>query len=265
MRRLAAACALALVAGLATTGTAAPARHFLTVTGTPNSYAEVTFPVRFRLSTYAIAATPPSITTSGRYGGAYVTPVLGRGPAAGTLLLRDMGGLSKVPFDIGTREWLPAGRYRVHLLGDGATTVRLAAEGLRRNVDVRATRRSEVTGGYVSRGVAGLVYTPVDRTIVPLDLGPRTLAVIASSHESTAMAGRRNVCIRVRDDHLSPCLEANAGYGWYWSAIPFDWGLAGVAVHEPGTLPIGGIETEFFDATVGVATSFRAFAMTLEP
>lgn len=242
--------------------TAAPALRTLTVRGVPNAYAEVTFGSRVRFETSATTKAPPGYDASGTYAGAYVEPVRGSGPVAGTVLLRAMPGLSDVPFPLGPQGWLPAGRYRVHLLGDASTTVRIRVEGLRRDATVATRTASDVVATWVSRGVAG-VPTPADRTVVPFTVGRRTLAVVGATHESTGFYGRRDVCVRRRTNGLSPCLDGNSGRGWYWGVYPVGWRLGGAAAYHPGELPVGELEAEFLDAAVAVPQGLTAFVLTL--
>ncbi len=242
--------------------TAAPQLRTLTVRGVPNTYTEVTFPTRVRLETSSAAKARPTFDARGTYAGAYVEPVRGDGPVAGAMLLRAMPDLSDVPFPLGPQGWLPAGRYRVHLLGDAATTVRIRVEGLRRDLTVTTRTRSGVDAEWVDRGVAG-VATPVDRTIVPFTAHRRTLTVVAEMHESTGFYGRRDVCVRERTNGLSPCLDGNAGHGGYWGVYPFRWRLGGAAVYPPGALPVGALEVEFLDAAVAAPHGMTTFVMTL--
>ena len=261
-RRLAALLLAALAGAPSAPASAAPALRTLTVHGVENAYTEVTFATRVRLETFARSATPPVYDTTGTYAAVYVEPVRGTGPVSGTILLRGMPGLSDVPFRLGPQGWLPPGRYRVHLLGDAQTTVRVRAAGLTRDMTVTTTRPSEVDATWVARGVAG-VPTPVDRTIVPFTVRPRTLTVISSTHESTGFYGRRDVCVRGRSDGRSPCLEGNAGRGWYWGVYLISWTMGGAAVYHPGELAPGDFEVEFLDAAIAKPDGLPAFVMTV--
>lgn len=242
--------------------TAAPAVRTLTVRGVPNAYTEVTFPGRVRFETSGTAKPPPAYDTEGTYAGAYVEPVGRAGAAAGTMLLPALPGLEDVAFPLGTQGWLPAGRYRVHLIGDAATTVRIRAEGLRRDLTVTTRTRSALAASWVERGVAGAA-TPADRTIVPFTVGPRTLTVVAASHDSTGFYGRTEICVRERTNGLSPCLDGNAGRGAYWGVYPFRWVMAGAGVYRPGVLPSGEFEVEFLDVAVAAPHSLATFVLTL--
>jgi hypothetical protein len=264
MRRLVTAIVVATVAAvLPVTATAAPRFRTLTVQGPGNTYADVSFSSRVRLATSMTSEMRPRYTATGTYAGVYVTPVHGPGPAAGTFLMRAFRMLSDLPFPLGPVDaWLPPGRYRVHLLGDAPATVRISVEGLGRDVSVRTATPSPVHATLLQRGVAG-VSAPADRTIVPFTVGPDTVTVVASVHESSAFAGRREVCVRERTDGLSPCLDGNAGRGWYYSVVPIEWGIGGAAAYHPGELPAGPSEVEFLDVTVGAPKALQAFVMTL--
>jgi len=261
--RVAGLCTAAVLAATAMPAAAAtPAMRTLVVTGVPNAYAEVTFTSRVRLSTDLFAALPPRIEGTGTYGGAYVTPVRGSGPAEGTLLLRALPLLDDLPFPLGPQGWLPPGRYRVHLLGDGPTTVRIRVEGLRRDVAVRTRTPSDVVATLRRRGVAG-VGTPVERTVVTLPVRSRTLTVAASAHRATGFVGRREMCVRPRVPTPPPCTKGTAGRGGYYSVVPMDAGLAGAAIYYPGRLPVGDVEAEFLDVTGGVSRELYAFTLSL--
>lgn len=261
-RRAAALSLAALLVTPAVPATAQPAARTLTVTGVANAYTDVTFSSRVHLSTAAHAGSPPRFEGSGTYSGVYVTPLHGNGPAAGTILLRGLPLLSDVPFPLSGTDWLPAGRYRVHLLGDAPATVRIRVDGLRRDVLVRTATGSDVSATLLRRAVAG-VDLPVDRTVIPLTVRRPTLTILASSHRSTGFVGRRGICVRARAPVQSPCLQGTSGYGWYYGVIPFDWGIAGAAGFHPGDLPAGEYDAEFFDYTAGASKGMYAFAMTL--
>lgn len=241
---------------------AAATARVLTVRGAPNAYAEVSFAGRVRLATSVTTNVPPTYDTRGTYAGVYLERVGGGGPVAGTLLLRAMPGLSDVPFPLGSRSWLAAGRYRVHLLGDAPTTVTIRVEGLSRDVTVTTKTRTTVAATWVTRGVAG-VTTPADRTIVPFLVRHTTLVVVASMHQSTGFYGRSDVCVRTRTNGLSPCVDGNAGQGSYWGGYPLRWTMGGAAAFPPGGLPTGELEVEFLDVAVAVPERLTSFVMTL--
>lgn len=251
---------LASLIGIPASATAAPRLHTLTVRGVPNAYAEVTFAGRVRFET--ATKSRPSYDAKGTYGGAYVEPVRGDGPVAGTVLLRAMPSLSDVPFPLGPQGWLPPGRYRVHLIGDAPTTVKIRVEGLRRDLTVTTKTRTNVVATWVSRGMAG-VATPADRTIVPFAVRSRTLTVVAEAHESTGFYGQRDVCVRERTNGLSPCLDGNSGHARYSGVYPFRWTMGGAAAYHPGALPPGELEAEFLDVAVAVPHGLTTFVMTV--
>lgn len=255
------ACGIALL-GSAAPAAAAPAR-VLTVRGAGNTYADVTFATRFRLSTSTSSKTPPRYATAGSFAGVFVEPLRRPGAGAGTVLLSRLPGWEDVPFPLAPPgEWLAPGQYRVHFLSDAPGSVRITVEGLRRDVTVATVHRSAVTGGFLDRDVAG-VAPLADRTVVPLTIRPDTLTVVASVHRSTALYGRRDVCVRPGSHPLSPCLRGNGGRGWYWGVYPIEWTIGGAGVYSPGELPPGPVEVEFLDATVGVPDEVYRFVLTL--
>jgi hypothetical protein len=253
---------LALFVAPTTPVGAAPPLRTLTVRGVPNAYTEVTFPTRMRLEVWYSSSTPPVFDTDGTYAGAYLEPVRGDGPAAGTAVLRSMTVRDEAAFTLGATGWVPAGRYRVYLLADAPATVRIRVAGLRRDMTLTTRTRADVKGGWVDRGVAG-VHAPVDRTIVPFTVRPRTLTIAASQHESTGFYGRREECIRLRSDERSLCLEGTHGRGGYWGVYPATAYVGAGGSITAGTLRPGEYEVEFFDATVGVPHAYRTFLLTL--
>lgn len=261
VRCLVAVLAVTVLGAPATVAGAATASHTLTVQGVPNAYTEVRFAGRVRLATSTNAR--PTFATTGTYAGVYLEPVRGDGPGAGTVLLRAMPGLSDVPIPIGSQSWLPAGSYRVHLLGDATTAVTVRLEGLARGLVVTTKTRSRVAATWVGRGVAG-VTAPADRTIVPFTVHRRTLTLIAAGQESTGFYGQRDICVRERGTGLAPCLDGNAGHGRYWSVYPLRWTMGGAAVYRPGTLPLGELEVEFLDVTVATPHRMAAFVMSVD-
>ena len=255
-------CGTSLLAGLAGPAAAATPRT-LTVRGERNTFADVTFTTRIRLSTSTSSKTPPRYATSGSYAAVFVEPLGRVGAGAGTVLLNGLPGWEDVPFPLAPPgDWLAPGRYRVHFMSDAPGAVRIAVEGLRRDLTVVTARRSPVSGGFLDRDVAG-VAPVADRTVVPLDIRPNTLTIVASVHRSTAVYGRRDVCVRSGTNALSPCLEGNGGRGWYWGVTPIEWTIGGAAVYSPGELPTGPAEVEFLDATVGVPDEVYRFVLTL--
>ncbi|HWL34852.1 MAG TPA: hypothetical protein VNQ77_01540 [Frankiaceae bacterium] len=259
-RRLLAVLLVSLVSIPASAATAAPTSRTLTVRGVPNAYAEVMFAGRVRFET--ATKSRPSYDAKGTYAGAYVERVRGDGPVAGTVLLRAMPSLSDVPFPLGPQGWLPPGRYRVHLIGDAPTTVKIRVEGLRRNLTITTKTRANVVAKWISRGMAG-VATPADRTIVPFTVRSRTLTVVAEAHESTGFYGQRDVCVRERTNGLSPCLDGNSGHARYSGVYPIRWTMGGAAAYHPGALPLGELEAEFLDVAVAVPHGLTTFVMTL--
>lgn len=241
---------------------ASPALRTLTVRGVPNAFTEVTFAGRVRLETSMMTKTPPVYDAKGTYAAVYVEPVRGTGPVSGSILLRAMPGISDIPIPLGPLGWLPAGHYRVHLLGDAATTVRIRVQGLRRDVTVATRTRSDVAARWVDRRTAG-VATPANRTIVPFSVRPKTLAVIGAVHESSGFYGRRDVCVRRPTNGLSPCVRGNSGHSRYWGVYPIRWTMGAAGSYHPGMLPPGDFEVEFLDAAVAVPHGLTAFVMTL--
>ena len=261
--RLAAACALVLLAVGVPPASAKEETSTITMRGSKSAYVDVAFRTRFRLLSDAFTAKPaPVVSTKGTYGGIYLTKLDSPETAGGLLLLRGLPAWDDFPLALGSDGWLPAGTYRVHLLADGATTVRVTAEGLARNVTLAPERASRVSASLVRRRTAG-TDVPADRTTIPVTVRPTTLTVLGSSHESEGALGNQHICLRTPGAQL-PCTVSGAGGGGTFFGTPGSFRMGSAMVFYPGDVPQSGeTEAEYSDVVGGVPGPTYAFALTL--
>jgi hypothetical protein len=128
-------------------GSRGPQAHVLVVRGAKSATVDVTFRTRIRPHTDDfIAGNQPTGTTKGTYAAVWLQnldkPMLG----AGTAFVPAVAGADGIGWGSADREdmSLPAGRYRVRLVTDGTSEVRLPVDGLARDLVLRPTRRSTV-------------------------------------------------------------------------------------------------------------------------
>ena len=263
--RLAVACALALLAVGAAPVTAAPATRVLTIRGAKNAYVDVTFATRFRLHTDDHRhKDAPRITTTGTYGGFYVVP-LGKGPeavGAGTIQLQGLPVFANMAMGIGTFEWLPAGRYRVHLLADAETTVRVHGEGLRRDLSLRPAKPSATAATFVHRTTGG-ADVPVDRTVIPVSIRPNTVTLLAGQQDSNGVVMDQYQCLHPPARPEGCATGDGIGGNFLVTGTPAGRSAGSGMIVYPGEHPPGEAEADFIDVTAGVPRGMYAFALTI--
>lgn len=259
--RLVAACALLLTSAAGLPADAAPA-GVLTVRGSTSAYVDVTFPARFRLHTDMFETkTPPRVSTSGTFAGVWLDRI-GGDEATGAVEMAGLPAWSGMPIGLGGTGWLPAGSYRVYLLADGPTTVRINADGLR-DTTLTPERRADVKGRLVRRTAAGL-DAPADRTTVPVNVRGGTLTVLASSQASTGVAGDQRICLHPPGEPGRPCeLGGGSGGGFTVFGAPGEFGIGSAVVFYPGTSKAGEHVAEFVDVSAGAPGGMYAFALTV--
>lgn len=149
MRRVA-ACVALLCALFAVPADAAPPHAFLVITGSRSAVVDITMPRDTTGTPGSLGYLCADFTTKGTYAAYLLRPVSGRGPTWGGMLT------AKWPFgkhpscftDHSDDRPLKAGRYRLYLMTDGATTLRVTLPGYTRNVVARPTRPFRVVAEY---------------------------------------------------------------------------------------------------------------------
>lgn len=165
MRR-AAACVALLCASFATPADAEPQYAYLVISGTRSAVVDVTFPRDTKGTPGALGWRCDEFTTRGTYAAYLLRPVSGRGPTWGGMLTPKwpFGRYPSCFTDYSDDRSLKAGRYRLYLMTDGATTLRVRLFGYARDVVVRPARPYPVTAGYFDvPGVAGVLPAEAKR------------------------------------------------------------------------------------------------------
>lgn len=233
-----------------------------------------------------------SVRTTGRYAALYLEPrdAANQGYATGALWAPYQArSIDHVPvFALGAadgwgrsaaaphatfRGWarkIPAGRYRIHVVTDGAraTTIRLPATGLRRDAVLRATRAAADAVHVAHRAPS----SPLDATVaVSTPATRRTVWAVAAYGEARPPAGldqtlhRPRVCLRAPAD-TPDCVgeepePARVSNGWCYderratSPLPLSGWESYCAfahkVYEPGALGTGHVQAlGAFDRTI---------------
>lgn len=181
---------------------------------------------------------------TGSYAGYYVQPLTGDpGGGVGELVLNGAAtagdesepvpvGLGDAFERSGENKVIPPGRYRLHVLGDAATTVRLALRGAPASRSLRAGRPSAFEG--VARDVARLAGQPgpAARTAeLPITVSSaRSLTFVVMSFEyrsvGTGVVGGYSACLSPADVpgrcHGGPYVPGNVEYDYeYWTR--YEW------------------------------------------
>jgi hypothetical protein len=244
-----------------------PQAHVLVIRGAKSATVDVTFKARIRPhSDLFVPGNEATATTKGTYTAVWLQnlskPELGAGAAFVPAITQDepIGWASADREDMS----LPAGRYRVRLVTDGISEIRLPIDGLARDLVLRPTGRSTDAGKLVRRQAVPGVVAPVDRTVIPVSIRSTTLTLLASGAETGAsVAGHGEICLHDSGPQ-TPCLAGGGSGG------DFDYVGAGgggtswqAAFFYPGDATPGEHDAEFTDATVGVAQSYYAFALTI--
>lgn len=258
MRRALAALLLLLSFAPAGAVRAAPSTlREIVLTGSRPASVEVTFGARFSPRLGVVHSEGIKAATRGTYAGVWFenvrTPRLSQGavvvPAMGDALPIAWGGSDREDFS------LPAGRYRVHLLTDGVSTVRVRAGGLDRNLRLSPARASDVR--------ARLVKVTAVTAEVPVLVKPTTTTVLAAStHNEPSLAAAVSVCLD--EGYQAPC-EASGGLGMQVAFVmPGLWSrtMATYNVY-PGDASTGEHTATYKVASATPTATLHAFALSL--
>jgi hypothetical protein len=246
---------------------AGPARaadvHYLVLRGSRSASVEVTFAHPFTLMLDSYSAVPPRVTTKGSYAGVWVEQVRDDRINAGTVVvpkMRMIDGDFPVAFGIDGR--LPAGRYRVHLLADGASEVRIAVRGLDRDVVLAPRGRNLVTGRLVDLAlVPGAHSGSAD---IPVALRDTTMTVLMASTDGDVPAAESAACL-TRTPTL-PCGAGDSGPGVRASYLGIGGRMSTLSATfaYPHDRKPGEYDAVYDAAAAGARTAY-AFALTVTP
>jgi hypothetical protein len=263
------AAALVLLAATALplpAASAAPAAHVLVVRGSRSATTDVTFRSRIRAHVdLYVPGARPTATTTGTYAGVWLESLAGPPLGTGTVFVPASWHDQPIGWGAWDREdaSLPAGRYRVHLLTDGVSEVRLPVDGLARDMVLRPTGRSVDRGVLVHRQVAGQ-NAPADHTVIPVVVHAATWTVLVSSVEGDGpVVGESVICLH-DGGAQKPC-PAGGGPGVEGSGGGVgSHGMSGVARFvAPGEVSPGEHDAEYIEAAATVTTGSYAFALTI--
>jgi hypothetical protein len=245
---------------------AAPGAGVLVVRGSASASVDVTFrnPVVAHMGVFEPVRTAPDVTTRGTYAGVWIERIGEPNDSAGffTLPATDTPGHERhvMGFDAhGTR--FEPGRYRVSLVTDGASEVRVKVDGLPRGLTL-TPRRAVASWGRV-----------VDVRTTPADsAGEKTLSFRVRKGSRTmlgawldapdAVSMTSSICLS-QPGSAVPCplngrgWSHGAGEGGGWAA---EWWHFGV-----GTLPpTGEQEVQYVQSAPGITPpdDLLAFAVT---
>lgn len=231
------------------------------------------------------------VTGSGWYAGYYVQP-LNAAPDGGygEMWLSDFTypSFARFPLPLGNGQTvltyqragsmrrLSPGRYRLHVLGDGPVTARLALTGVRGDKTVTASRRStlsavrkDVTPAVAGQRAPGAAVAELPVTVT----SPRSLtfvATFAAYHATNHTAtGAINQCIGSPGQQL-PCDGGDSAYGYshnerhVQNLTTVTDAVTGAAVYYPvGVLPTGQRAGHFSVATPAVIGKIVVAAFSL--
>lgn len=243
-----------------------PQAHMLVVRGAKSATVDVTFRTRIRPHTDVfVPGNQPTATTKGTYAAVWLQSLDKPRLGAGSAVIPAITGTDPVGWGSSDREdmSLPAGRYRVRLVTDGTSEVRLPVDGLARDLVVRPTGRSTDAGKLVHRRPVPGVDLPADRTVIPVSIRSTSITLLASGTAyDPAVAGHGEICLHDSGPQL-PC-AVNGGSGGGFDTIGAGSGSSWqAAFFYPGDVTPGEHDAEFTDATVGVASGYYAFALSI--
>jgi hypothetical protein len=244
-------------------GRAATPRHDVFLWGFQSGYVDVTFPSRFRPHVGAYDdPVRPRAATVGRYTGVWVESLSRRGTGPGGLTTTKSGGYWHMQFgepDGGS--WLPAGRYRVHLMTepDSLSYFQFPVDGLARQT-VLTPRYDETVHTNLVKPENGL---PGGRLTDSLRTSAGTLAIAVGLVRADESMAQLHLCIAASTQ--LPCeVDPHARS----SGIAVDLGpphevgtIVGV-VAMPRMLPDGPHDVAF-TAVVPESTQIELFTFTL--
>ncbi|HEV2889989.1 MAG TPA: hypothetical protein VGX28_06400 [Frankiaceae bacterium] len=257
MRRALAALLLLLALSPAGAQAAPPTLREIVLTGSRSASVEMTFPDRF--SPHLGIAHPDGVaaTTRGTYAGVWFENVRDARWSQGRVVVPAMGDALPIAWGGSDREdfSLPAGRYRVHLVADGPSTVRVRVGGLARTTRLSPTRPSDVRGRLVK-------VTAVTADI-PVLVKPTTTTVMAASTQNEPSLGAA-ISMCLDEGRELPC-EAGQGFGMTVAFFaPGLWSrtMATYIVY-PGTVASGEHTARYKVASGTPTATLYAFALSL--
>lgn len=267
MRRRALLGGLLLVAGLAPLrAEAAAPQGVLVVRGSASASVDITVKSTFvvHMGVFESAFTAPRVTTTGTYAGVWIEPIGEPNDGTGfyTIPATDtpQGKRHVMGFDAYAKRFAP-GRYRVYLVTDGRTELRIQADGLARGLTLTPRRPVKSWGRVVDVRTSRAEHVGEKTLSFRTYQGART-TVGAWIDAPDAVSTTSHICL---PEPGSPVPCAVAGRAWSQSAGPGDGWAAEWWHFGVGSLPPTGEQEVQYVQTAPGATppdDMLAFAIT---
>jgi len=156
---------------------------------------------------------------------------------------------------------LPAGRYRVMLLANGRTEVRVPARGLGRAVILAPRRRADVRGELVRQTLpAG---APVSQVRVPMTVGRASTVMLATTQSYAAGAASVDDVCLARPGTTCATGSVSGGTGVIIGGGTGRLGTVQALFFYPGQTPALSYDAVFASTGAGVAERLAAFALRI--
>lgn len=172
----------------------------------------------------------------------------------------DLGqGLVPTVISFGRATRLASGRYRIHLLTDGRSTVRVAAPGLPKTMYLNPSQPSKVTSELVELTTPAGV--PSLQSRVPIEVAKSSVVLLAVMTEGElTQAHYLSQCVTAPGD---VCKQASQHEPWVTAGS----GGGGGALMDAhvGTLPAGSHEAVFSAVSVGTSVASYGFVLVFDP
>lgn len=250
---------LATLAPAAPPAAAAPAAgREVVLSGSRSASVEVRFASRFKPHLGVFGYPGISAATRGTYAGVLFENLGKRMLSQGGVVVPVMGDEMPIGWGGSDRDdfSLPAGRYRVHLLTDGQSTVRVRVDGIARSMRLAPRRPTAVR--------ARLVSVDAVRAEVPVLVRPTTTTVLVAYAKIEPSAGNA-VSVCLDEGRELPC-EAGGGSGMKVAFLaPGVWSKSQAAIFfYPGWASNGEHVARYTMAAAGGAPALYAFALSVD-
>ncbi len=265
MRRIAAVLAVLLgLTGLPAAWAAKPG-EVLVLRGSRSAAAEL---VLRRTTTFEAGGTEPSRAMSARVGGTFAGFVVQRADgsvAVGGVIAAGFafdGESAPLVFGEGfDAVRLPAGRYRVTLLANGPSEVRVPLRGVDRSIVLAPRQPADVRGDLVRHRLSP--GAPVSLARVPMTVGAASTVLLASAQSYPAgVATADDLCL-ARPGTTCATGAVSGGTGVVVGGGGGRLTTIQALYIYPGQTPAGGYDAVFASAGVGVADQLSVFALRI--
>ncbi|HVE64031.1 MAG TPA: hypothetical protein VNB94_09545 [Mycobacteriales bacterium] len=221
-----------------------------------------------RPTTFEVGGLGPARAMSARMGGTFAGFVVHR--ADGSVAV---GGVVAAGFSVDSDQVpmvfgggfdavrLPAGRYRVTLLANGPSEVRVPAKGLGRSVTLLPRGRADVRGELVRQTLPMGVPTAVSRIPMTVTLGSMVVLASAQSY-SAGVVSADDVCL-ARPGSQCATGGVSGGTGVVVAGAPGRLASIQALYFYPGQTPAASYEAVFVSTGAGAAERLVSFALRI--